>query len=114
MQRHEFDVIVEKRLELIKKVLLSKGKEYASEKSAFHNFEAATGLSFHKTREKVAWEYMVKHLQSIKDILNHIETGGFNGYPSTPLVEEKLGDAINYLILIEAMLHERISKGQPG
>jgi hypothetical protein len=108
MDRPTFDQIVGKRLDLIKKVLVSKGKEYSTETDVFHNFRAAAGVSFHNAPEKVAWEFMTKHLQSIKDILNHVEIGGFNGYPSEALVEEKIGDAVNYLILIEGMLKERI------
>lgn len=106
--RDEFNAVVEKRLDLVRKLLVSKGKEYSTDADVFHNFRAATGLSFHEAPEKVAWEFMVKHLQSIKDILDHVETGGFNGYPSEALVEEKIGDAVNYLILIEGMLKERI------
>ncbi|TXG79640.1 MAG: hypothetical protein E6R13_09620 [Spirochaetes bacterium] len=108
MDRPTFDQIVERRLDLIRKVLVSKGKEYSTDHDVFHNFRAATGVSFHDAPEKVAWEFMTKHLQSIKDILNHVETGGFNGHPSEALVEEKIGDAVNYLILIEGMLKERI------
>lgn len=114
MQRPEFNAIVERRIELIRSVLASKGKEYSNGQDVFHNFNRATGLSFHEGREKVAWEFMVKHLQSIKDILDHVEIGGCNGYPTAAMVEEKLGDAINYMILIEGMLIERIIKCEQG
>ena len=82
-----------------------KGREYANEENAFHNFIKAKGLSFHNCREKIAWEYSVKHLQSIKDIIQEVDKGGI---PSPSAVEEKIGDAINYLILIEAMLQDTI------
>lgn len=118
MERPDFNAVVEERIELIRKVLAAKGKEYSLGADVFHNFNRATGLSFHEGREKVAWEFMAKHLQSIKDILTHVETGGCNGYPTKELVQEKIGDAVNYLILIEGMLIERIQKcgelGGPG
>jgi hypothetical protein len=107
MIRSEFNKIVDKRLNLIKQVLLSKGKEYSTDLDVFHNFKAATGLSFHEAPEKVCWEFMVKHLQSIKDILNHIEILGINDYPTREIITEKFGDAINYLVLLEGMLEER-------
>lgn len=97
--------VVKKRIELIESVLASKAAEYSTG-DAFSNFkDASKGLSFHKNPEKVAWEFMVKHLQSIKDLLDKID--------STPeqitheIIKEKFGDAINYLILIEGMLIER-------
>jgi hypothetical protein len=106
MKRSELDKEVENRIELIKSVLLKKGTEYATGGDAFHNFNQAKGLSFHNSREKIAWEYSVKHLQSIKDIIELVDKGGI---PSLAAVEEKFGDAINYLILIEAMIKESIS-----
>jgi hypothetical protein len=107
MTRGEFNTFVENRIYLIKKVLLSKGKEYANDIDVFHNFKAAEGLSFHECPEKVCWEFMVKHLQSIKDILDHVEANGVDGYPTREIVTEKFGDAINYLVLLEGMLEEK-------
>jgi hypothetical protein len=108
MTRTEFNKIVEKRIELINSVLASKGKEYSGNSEAFHNFKASTGLSFHTCPEKIAWEFAVKHFQSIKDMLEHVNVDGANGFPTIPYIEEKIGDAINYLILIEGMLKERV------
>jgi hypothetical protein len=108
MTRDVFNNIVERRLSLIKVLLLQKGQEYSTTSDVFHNFNAATGLSFHKSPEKVAWEFAVKHFQSIKDILDKTENEDFSVNPI--MIEEKLGDAINYLILIEGMLKNRINK----
>ena len=105
MNRNDFNETVEDRIRLIKKVLQNKGKEYASDENVFHNFIQAKGISFHNSQEKIAWEYSVKHLQSIKDLIDQVDKGAI---PSIALVEEKFGDAINYLILIEAMIKERI------
>jgi hypothetical protein len=61
-------------------------------------------LSFHDTKQAVAWEFMVKHLQSIKMIIEaRAKTGKI---PDEKVLEEKIGDAINYLILIEGMFKE--------
>jgi hypothetical protein len=108
MTQIEFRKTVEERLELIKAVLLSKGKEYATSDNAFHNFEASVSASFTDSREKVAWDFNVKHLQSIKDMIAHVAIDGNNGYPTEEMIKEKFGDAINYFILIEAMMLERI------
>lgn len=107
MNRDLFNEIVANRISLIDSVLMSKGKEYANNDEVFHNFKNAVGISFTNSPEKVAWEMMVKHLQSIKDIIEHVSIDGANGYPTDHMIEEKIGDAINYLILIEGMLKER-------
>ena len=78
-----------------------KQKEYSRGLSPFHNFEKAKGLSFHTTKPKVAWEYMVKHLQSVKDLLNDEEVGN---EIDPKVVDEKIGDIIVYMTLIRSML----------
>ena len=98
MNRIEFNQLIDKRKELIESVLKKKGGEYANEANVFHNFEEGSKMSFHSNREMVAWEYMIKHLQSIKDMISN------NTPYSEHIIREKFGDAINYLILIEAMM----------
>ena len=107
MTKDDFNEVVARRQELIGQVLASKGKEYANSNDVFHNFKNATGLSFHNAAEKVAWEFMVKHLQSIKDIIAEVSSETKAKVASSNIIEEKIGDAINYLILIEGMLKER-------
>jgi len=100
MNRKEFNALVDKRKQLIESVLQKKGAEYANEANVFHNFEEGAQMSFHSKREMVAWEYMIKHLQSIRDMV-----GDDKSY-SEHVIREKFGDAINYLILMEAMMLE--------
>jgi hypothetical protein len=102
MTTEQFNVVVENRIDLIRSVLLQKGKEYIDQTmdNPFSNFHKAIGISFHKTGSKVAWEYMTKHLQSLKDIIDDKTP------KSKEAVEEKIGDIINYLILIEGMLKD--------
>lgn len=80
-----------------------KQTEYTRDESPFHNFEKAKGLSFHNTKSKVAWEYMVKHLQSVKDLLNDNEVGNDI---KPEVIDEKIGDIIIYMTLIRSMLRE--------
>ena len=46
----------------------------------------------------------LKHFVSIQDIVEKIETKG--EYPEGDILEEKIGDAINYLILLETLIKE--------
>lgn len=90
-------------------ILFKKKEEYATDGNVFENFENAVGISFHDTPEGVLWEYMVKHLQSIKDMIKDLEIGGeVGGHYDEKLVNEKIGDAINYLLLLRGMLINRI------
>jgi hypothetical protein len=102
MTREDFSRRVEKRIDLIRQTLLTKHKEYAKDDNVFRNFdEAAGGLSLHSTSAEVLWSYMTKHLVSIKDIVSD------NVPVTNGLVSEKIGDVINYLVLLEAMLNEK-------
>ena len=100
MNKTEFNKLVDKRKELIESVSQKKGAEYAADANVFHNFEDGAKMSFHSNREMVAWEYMIKHLQSIKDMISN------NTPYSEHVIREKFGDAINYMILMEAMMLE--------
>ena len=102
MTREDFSKRVEKRIDLVRQTLLTKHKEYAKDDNVFRNFdEAAGGLSLHSTSAEVLWSYMTKHLVSIKDIVSD------NVPVDNEVVSEKIGDVINYLILLEAMLNEK-------
>lgn len=105
MTREEFSKRVEKRIDLVRQTLLTKHKEYAKDDNVFKNFDdAAGGFSLHSTSAEVLWSYMTKHLVSIKDIVS-------KGTPTKPeMVSEKIGDVINYFILLEAMLNEQGEK----
>ena len=100
MTREDFSSRVEKRIDIIRQSLLRKHKEYAADDNVFKNFEeAAKGISLHSSSEEVLWSYMTKHLVSLKGIVTE-------GGAKPQVVSEKIGDVINYLILLEAMLNK--------
>lgn len=105
MTRKQFvQDVVQRRVQLIQDILQSKNEEYAGQDDVFKAFTEALPLSFHDTKQAVAWEFMVKHLQSIKMIIEARSKSG--KIPDEKVLEEKIGDAINYLILIEGMFKE--------
>ena len=77
--------------------------EYATDLDVFQSFKEGVGFSFQDTPEGVAWNYAAKHFESIKNIIGKIP----DEIPSHELVDEKIGDAINYLIIIEGLIKER-------
>lgn len=104
MDNREFDRILTNRITAIKQVLASKGKEYGR-MDRLHNFKRAA--AFMRTSPEVAcFSFSMKHFTSIADIVDDTNAGYV---PTKAMVNEKIGDAINYLILLEALLDERIT-----
>lgn len=104
MTEQEFDALVEKRLDLTREVLITKGREYRRNSDPLHNFNVASKLN-NTTREKALWGFATKHLVSFLDMLDDIEN---NKLPKKEYVDEKIGDLINYLILCEASIKDRM------
>jgi hypothetical protein len=99
----EFAGIIEDRIEKTRHLLLVKGKEYAAGGKRFHNFEQ--GAAFMRcTPERALLGYMSKHLVSIVDMIEALDRG-VAGDPAA--WGEKIGDAITYLHLLEAMVATR-------
>lgn len=103
-----FDALVNTRCEKIKKTLVEKGKEYRRNNDPLHNFRVAAKVG-NTTEEKALWGFATKHYVSFLDMLNDIEQGKL---PTEAYVDEKIGDLINYLILCEASIKEKISNNK--
>lgn len=104
MDNKRFEEILEERIVKIKATLGNKGREYASNTDRLHNFKMAAKLtSHHLTSETALLGMMRKHLVSMIDMVDDTQRGI---YPSPMLVDEKLGDVINYTILLEALFTE--------
>lgn len=103
MTAEEFDKIMVRRLGLIEKTLASKAEEYADSKDRLHNFKLAAAMQGITPAES-ARGMMVKHWVSVLDIVRQHALDG--KLPPPALLDEKIGDAVNYLILLEAILKE--------
>jgi hypothetical protein len=98
----DFDKVVSERITAIQNTLASKGKEYASNTDRLHNFKEAARLE--EVNPITALRgMMVKHIVSVNDMCAKYLSGGLE---SEAMINEKFGDYINYLILLEAMLKE--------
>jgi hypothetical protein len=104
MKTNEFQKIVENRIARINEVLNNKAKEYSSNTDRLHNFKVAAQIaSTPITHENALWGMMRKHLVSVIDIIDNTANGV---YPNAAMRDEKIGDAVNYFILLEALLIE--------
>ncbi len=103
MKAIEFDQIVQKRLEACKSVLCRKDKEYSSDTDRLHNFKVAGRIN-NETPEQALWGMYTKHLVSVMDMVNSPEGVTLDA------IAEKIGDSINYHLLFEGLLMERVGK----
>ena len=101
MTQEDFDVLVNKRLAECKKVLAGKSGMYASKKDRLHNFKLG-GILVRQTPEQYAMELVTKHIVAIFDKLVNKEV------MDADFISEKVGDIINYMLLIEALNQEKL------
>lgn len=106
MNSKDFNELVEARCSKIKATLASKGKEYSTDDDKLHNFNKA-GIRSGQSREKALMGMKLKHEISIDDIILNLD---IHKYPTIEIIDEKIGDIINYFILLEACLVDRIRK----
>lgn len=99
MTKQDFDKIVDQRLALIKTSLETKGKEYATDTDKLHNFRKAAEIN-DTSMERSLWGMVTKHLVSVMDMVFSDKIYSFK------YINDKIGDMINYLILLEAVLKE--------
>ena len=109
MTNEKFEMIVEDVIAGIKRVLQNKAREYASKEDRLHNFIVA-GNFIEETKEKALFGMALKHIVSVRDIVLKWERARV--LPSENILEEKIGDTINYMILLKACFLERIHEQQ--
>jgi len=103
MNHIEFNKLLKEILERTTNVLETKSDEYSTDEDKLHNFKRA-GKMLGCTPERALIGMWTKHIISILDIVDAKDDGI---EPDWERVEEKIGDAINYLILLEALIKER-------
>lgn len=96
MTHEQFEKILNERFEKCKATLLRKSKEYASNDDKLHNFKVAANF-VSCGPDGALWGFLVKHLVSVRDMILS------DTIPSQEMIDEKIGDCINYLILLEAI-----------
>ena len=106
MTKEFFKEVLKDTLESTSQSLGVKAMEYVREDNAMHNFDTGARITG-QIREKVLYGFALKHHISIADMRNDIEKGIL---PSEEIVNEKYGDAINYLILEKASILHRIEQ----
>jgi hypothetical protein len=100
MNHEGFEHVFNRQIEQSREVLLKKAREYASDEDRLHNFKIAAALT-QETPEQALWGFLVKHLVSLSDMI--VTERSY----SEAVWDEKIGDSINYLILLRAQIMEK-------
>lgn len=109
MKTERFVSILNERLNKCVDVLGVKANEYATE-DRLHNFKVAAELQ-NCTPITALAGMMAKHTVSVYDLIQKQE----QGYVVTrEMWEEKIGDHINYLILLSALVEEKFDEETEG
>lgn len=98
MTADEIAKVIEARIQKVRAVLTVKAGEYATD-DRLHNFKTASS-ELGGCPTEACWGYLKKHLISIRDMALGVR-------PSSPMsLDEKITDAIVYLLLMEALFAE--------
>jgi hypothetical protein len=108
MNHDTFNKLVESRLATCKEILIKKDKEYSSDTDRLHNFVVA-GRMLGCTPIKALNGMMIKHSVSVSDIFTKMEADPLYR-PSKDLIDDKITDVINYLLLAEGLMEDRRAK----
>lgn len=99
----DYDKLVGQRIGKILKTLENKSDEYTRNGDSLHNFNRGSEM-LGQSRERYLMSLAMKHITSIMDIIDDIDNGIHH---LDEVIEEKLGDAINYMILLEVSLKHK-------
>jgi hypothetical protein len=105
-----FDQLLEFRIRETRRLLSVKAEEYTkSESDRLHNFKEAADMEGSNPADALRG-MLVKHWVSIHHLVNEWRRGWLDWTKEevTSGVNEKIGDAITYLILLEAILKESL------
>ena len=103
MTQEEFDTILEDRINSMRVVLAAKGKEYGDSRDRLHNFKRSSDI-LGTSPEDVCVGYLTKHLVAVLDMADRAPCF------TRAMIDEKVGDLINYLVLLEAIFIEALGE----
>lgn len=100
MNQEDFEAVIERQIEQIRDVLSSKNAAYNPQADKLRTFKRAASV-LDSTPEQALWGMFIKHYISTFDMVQSDE------FYLAEVWDEKLGDMINYLILLRALVFEK-------
>jgi len=107
MNPNTFELLVNERFGQCWNILIEKGEEYATNDDQLHNFREVAKLR-HTTMSDACLGMGMKHIISVIDIVRAISIG--NALMTKAVIDKKIGDAINYLLLLEGCITEEMKE----
>jgi len=102
MTHEEFNVVLNETIRKCKSTLATKKDIYASDLDRLDNFKQASSLQ-KCSQAQALWGMLSKHLVALSEYIK-LDASGYA--ITAEEFEEKLGDSINYLILLRGILKE--------
>ena len=110
MNNKDFNFVVKGRINKIKSLLLTKGKEHAAMNSdRLYNFKKGAEIR-EVSPESYAIDLFIKHYVWLLDAIKNADNPEFSTLYTEEQMNEHIGDLVNYLILIEALFKERYGR----
>ena len=103
-----FRDVFDRRVKDCEETLVKKADEYARGGDVLHNFKRAAG-AIGKTPELALTGMWIKQVISLIDLAHDIDQSGCAAYS---VWDEKIRDVINYAILLDALVMERLHAEQ--
>ena len=107
MNSVELKNVIDGRIKKITDSMATKNGEYTSGKDRLYNFKSVAAMN-DEIPETALWGMVSKHIIATRDFIKEVEICGGN-CRDYEYWDEKLGDIINYMILLEALVIERIN-----
>ena len=102
MNNKEFEQVITEQFDSCRETLLKKAEEYADDMDRLHNFKVAAKLQG-VTPLTALGGMMAKHTVSVYDLIRRHEEGL---EIKKEMWDEKIGDSLNYLLLMQGLLAE--------
>lgn len=102
MNSEQFNKIIRYRIDKIQSVLTAKADEYARG-DRLSNFKQIAKL-MNTTPEKVLGGLVAKHIVALYDFIDDLDRNLLQDYSRW---DEKIGDIINYMVLLDALIEDR-------
>ena len=105
----DFNNLLESRIRKMRATITAKNAEYSPGADRLKNFKDAARFNadYPGDTARALWGMIVKHLAYVLMMVNG------DGAEDEATIDEKIGDTINYLFLLEAVFRER-NNGEPA
>ncbi|NCD13703.1 MAG: hypothetical protein EOL92_00535 [Bacteroidia bacterium] len=109
MHPSQFSALAARRFDACGEVMIQKSAEYSRQNDRLWNFKRAADMQGITPAEALRGMW-AKHLVSVFDMIDHLALGNV---PSQATCDEKIGDTINYTLLLEGLIEEARAAQQP-